>query len=44
MLGVEADAAFLLSVEVGLLTMVMSLPGAGLWLLTRQRTDMAVAG
>jgi len=43
-LGVEADAAFLLSVEVGLLTMVMSLPGAGLWLLTRQRTDMAVAG
>jgi len=44
MLGVEADAAFLLSVEVGLLTMLMSLPGAGLWLLTRQRPDSAVAG
>ena len=43
MLGVDADAAFLLSVEVGLLTMLMSLPGAGLWLLTRQRPGVEVA-
>jgi uncharacterized membrane protein YbhN (UPF0104 family) len=36
LLGVEREAAFLLSVEVGLLTMLVSLPGAVLWLIARQ--------
>ena len=36
LLGVEREAAFLLSVEVGVLTMLASLPGAVLWLMARQ--------
>ncbi len=39
LLGVEREAAFLLSVEVGLLTMLVSLPGAVLWLIARQLRD-----
>jgi hypothetical protein len=39
LLGVEREAALLLSVEVGLLTMLVSLPGAVLWLITRHLRD-----
>ena len=41
LLGVEREAALLLSVEVGLLTMLVSLPGAVVWLITRQLRDGA---
>ena len=41
LLGVEREAALLLSVEVGLLTMLVSLPGAVLWLLARHLRDDA---
>jgi len=43
LLGVEREAAFLLSVEVGLLTMLVSLPGAVLWLIARQLRDGSAA-
>src|SRR5262249_8361581 len=36
LLGVEREAALLLSLGVGLLTMLVRLPGAVLWLIARQ--------
>jgi glycosyltransferase 2 family protein len=41
LLGVDREAALVLSVEFGITCMLMSLPGAVIWLILRNRTALA---
>jgi hypothetical protein len=41
LLGVDREAALVLSVEFGVISMLMSLPGAVIWLILRNRTALA---
>jgi uncharacterized membrane protein YbhN (UPF0104 family) len=43
LVGVPASAALVLSVQLGLLTMVVSLPGLVLWFMMKPRSGMAAA-
>jgi uncharacterized membrane protein YbhN (UPF0104 family) len=42
LLGIDRDAALLLSVEFGLLSMLLSLPGGVMWLMLRKQRNVAI--
>jgi hypothetical protein len=43
LLRIDREAALLLSVEFGLLSMIMSVPGGIIWLALRERRDAEVS-